>query len=506
MVVSDGFTVDATAPEGGIVLDGLDPKRDIDFVPLSDQAISATWRGFHDDEFGSHGVTYRAGISQCSVPIESVTLRDVGQTSSHTFMLFYPPPPPPLPPSLPLPTCPPISPTLPPPPPSPCPPPLPLPPSAPPPPVPPPAHLLLGDRCDEDWECSPIRLCSPTCCNRADCTDVNDARITRHLLQPWQGSCALFNVPDQCHRHYVFELTDMAPFGAPTTRPCVFLNGECILGTQVEIDCPALPPFPPPSQLLESNHRFMQEANGAHSSTAFAPDNVPHETGGISNESAFRDSHRRLTSPNWHLAARGATKCGNMEWQRGVSPTSSQCRAANDELAAFYGTTVTTPMASGGGGVCLNGGWGEMPIGCATRPRRTASNGDWYAHYKSSGAYCNDADYAKTDYQLICAGPKNCGSVWSDQHARCYFHQHDDLIKAFGGSFPSLRAFDLETARCHYHVYGAAEGRSHECNQGWKQFLLQSVNQPSLCIHPSGGVAGSTGTEVWRSAWMVYSP
>ena len=51
-VMSDGFTVDGTPPALGAVVDGLDSHVEVDFVVRDEQALSASWHGFNDEEFG----------------------------------------------------------------------------------------------------------------------------------------------------------------------------------------------------------------------------------------------------------------------------------------------------------------------------------------------------------------------------------------------------------------------------------------------------------------------
>lgn len=273
----------------------LKPYAQVDFVSVELQAISASWTGFEDDEFGAAGLQYRAGIAKCSEPVETVELHDVGQATSHTFALFLPPPaiasplPPQAPPAAPPP------PHLPPPPPSPSPPPCPLPPLPSLPPQTPPASLVLGDRCDESWQCRPVRLCSPLCCNRmASCRDVDADRTERGYLHPWQGGCARFESSEACHNHYVFKLTDLTPFGEPTTRPCVFLNGigPCVVGTSIDSDCPDGPA--PPS--ISEGRRLVQ-ATAVMAATAISDDvELPNRS---SSQLATRLHRRRLRGIEW---------------------------------------------------------------------------------------------------------------------------------------------------------------------------------------------------------------
>ena len=239
-VASDGFTIDSTAPIGGYVVDGLHPEqKDVDFADVATQSLSGSWFGFNDDEFGPDDLTYRVGINKCSNPIDDAVLTDVGSATSTVVYLFEPPAPPPNPFNPPYPASPPPSPPPPPPPPDPSPPPSPLPPPSPPPPGSPPATLILGDRCDFDYECAPINLCPPPCCNRVDCIDVGAIRHEEGYLYDHVGGCHLVNASAyECERHFVYELTDLRFKGEPTTKPCVWANGvgPCVIGEMQQDD------------------------------------------------------------------------------------------------------------------------------------------------------------------------------------------------------------------------------------------------------------------------------
>ena len=203
-------------------------------------------------------MTYRVGLSRCNVDADAVSLTDVGSATAHTFFLTLPPtPPPPLSPPVP----PPIPPRRPPPPPSPSPPPKPKPPPHPP-GLSPPADLTKesgrgGERCDFDWECSPLPLCTRSCCDPisgSTCLDVAATRQKRFgsLHAPWQGGCGLLTTMAECHQHFVLALhPDARPFGAQTTRPCVFAGDACVLGTHVEVDCPESPSRAPSGRRAE---------------------------------------------------------------------------------------------------------------------------------------------------------------------------------------------------------------------------------------------------------------
>ena len=75
----------------------------------------------------------------------------------------------------------------------------------------------------------------------------------------------------------------------------------------------------------------------------------------------------------WHLAPPGAHTCDT-----GLVASQAQCEAANKELAASAGRVPGKAMQTGSGGRCLDGGWGQVPLGCS-------SQSSWTAHYKTSG-------------------------------------------------------------------------------------------------------------------------
>ena len=58
----------------------------------------------------------------------------------------------------------------------------------------------------------------------------------------------------------------------------------------------------------------------------------------------------------------------------------------------------------GAGGLCMDGSWGQVPLGCSAQ---SGSGGDWAAHYKT------DTDNGKgcihSQYQLVC---KSSGIVF----------------------------------------------------------------------------------------------
>ena len=148
-------------------------------------------------------MTYRAGVSKCSVDIEAVELFDVGAVTQHMFMFLEPPSSPPSPFSPGHPAYPPLPPSAPPPPPSPEPPPRPKPPPSPTPPASPPASIGLGATCSEHSDCLNLPLCSPPCCRHTECVDVDEYRASVGITQEHVGGCGLLTTADECHTHYV---------------------------------------------------------------------------------------------------------------------------------------------------------------------------------------------------------------------------------------------------------------------------------------------------------------
>merc|ERR1712096_264348 len=96
------------------------------------------------------------------------------------------------------------------------------------------------------------------------------------------------------------------------------------------------------------------------------------------------------SKPGWHLAPEGATACDS-----GDVADLAQCSSAVEGVAAAAGRTPGRSLVSGSGGSCNDGSWGNVPIGCSAQ-----TNGDWAAHFKSSG----NSD-CSTGYRLVCSGP-----------------------------------------------------------------------------------------------------
>ena len=86
-----------------------------------------------------------------------------------------------------------------------------------------------------------------------------------------------------------------------------------------------------------------------------------------------------------HLAPPGSSSC-----DYGISVTKDECEAAAKSLWP----NPQTGLQVGSGGTCLNGGWGQVPLGCSVNRENGAS------HYKFFG---DDAqDCVHQNYQLVC--------------------------------------------------------------------------------------------------------
>jgi len=95
----------------------------------------------------------------------------------------------------------------------------------------------------------------------------------------------------------------------------------------------------------------------------------------------------------FHLAPHGAYKC-----DYGHSASHAQCEAAASNLAPHPRRSLQV----GGGGGCLDGSWGQVPLGCSAQ-----TGGDKAAHYKwwgNTGSGC-----IHRMYQLVCTGVQRVG-------------------------------------------------------------------------------------------------
>ena len=72
-----------------------------------------------------------------------------------------------------------------------------------------------------------------------------------------------------------------------------------------------------------------------------------------------------------HLAPPGSDSC-----DYGETVPKHECEAAGSILAPYPGRALQV----GNGGKCLDGSWGQVPLGCSVQ-----SGGDGAAHYKISG-------------------------------------------------------------------------------------------------------------------------
>ena len=100
----------------------------------------------------------------------------------------------------------------------------------------------------------------------------------------------------------------------------------------------------------------------------------------------------RLGAKNLHLASPGATAC-----DYGVSVEQSDCETEVNRFAKMAGKTPGRGLQIGSGGGCLDGSWGQVPLGCSVQ-----SGGDWAAVYKTDGIDNGDG-CTHTMYQLVCS-------------------------------------------------------------------------------------------------------
>eukprot|EP00316_Scyphosphaera_apsteinii_P016045 CAMPEP_0119343314 /NCGR_PEP_ID=MMETSP1333-20130426/106378_1 /TAXON_ID=418940 /ORGANISM="Scyphosphaera apsteinii, Strain RCC1455" /LENGTH=382 /DNA_ID=CAMNT_0007355697 /DNA_START=708 /DNA_END=1854 /DNA_ORIENTATION=- len=104
-----------------------------------------------------------------------------------------------------------------------------------------------------------------------------------------------------------------------------------------------------------------------------------------------------LYQQGFHLALAGAVSC---DYGLPATATFAQCQAAVDDLTAAYGRKRARTLQFGGNNLpmaCKDGSWGDVPQGCSA-VTGAQTTGDWAAHYKSSGANCNNGNY-----QLVCS-------------------------------------------------------------------------------------------------------
>ena len=97
-----------------------------------------------------------------------------------------------------------------------------------------------------------------------------------------------------------------------------------------------------------------------------------------------------VSRQNMHLAPPGANTCDN------GSVVQSECEAASQIFATDAGKTQERSMQVGSGGKCLDGSWGQVPLGCSVQ-----SGGDWTPHYKT-GNLDTGVGCIHEHYQLVC--------------------------------------------------------------------------------------------------------
>merc|ERR1719161_1295810 len=97
----------------------------------------------------------------------------------------------------------------------------------------------------------------------------------------------------------------------------------------------------------------------------------------------------------WHLAPPGAHEC-----DAGSPAPEAHCQQIVKEFASDIGKTPGRGLQIGAGGGCMDGGWGQVPLGCSAQ-----SGGDWAGHFKKSGGL--GAGCIHSAYQLVCSGPSS---------------------------------------------------------------------------------------------------
>jgi hypothetical protein len=111
-------------------------------------------------------------------------------------------------------------------------------------------------------------------------------------------------------------------------------------------------------------------------------------------------------APAWHLAPVGATLC-----DYGTVATQEQCSDAVAEVYAWAHKQAEATTNSqkgvrlrvGSGGICNDGDWGDVPLGCSARTRSK-----WEPYYKTkvgSATSCNKG------HQLVCEGASRKVSI-----------------------------------------------------------------------------------------------
>ena len=89
-----------------------------------------------------------------------------------------------------------------------------------------------------------------------------------------------------------------------------------------------------------------------------------------------------------HLAPPGSSAC-----DYGKTVTKNECQ---DAAALFYPNPGRKDLQEGSGGRCLDGSWGQVPLGCSVQ-----SGGDGAACFKKSGDTGDGCIHEM--YQLVCS-------------------------------------------------------------------------------------------------------
>lgn len=109
-----------------------------------------------------------------------------------------------------------------------------------------------------------------------------------------------------------------------------------------------------------------------------------------------KNNIEHFNTSQFHLAPPGAFECKNSQ-----SISQAKCSEIGNEFAKNANKLPGRPLQVGNGGTCLDGGWGNVPLGCSVQ-----SDGDWAPHYKTDGIKQDGC--VSTDYQLVCHSPPSC--------------------------------------------------------------------------------------------------
>ena len=114
-----------------------------------------------------------------------------------------------------------------------------------------------------------------------------------------------------------------------------------------------------------------------------------------------------------HLAPAGSSTC-----DYGESVSMAECEAAAKSFFPNPGRRMQTGL----GGTCLDGSWGQVPLGCSVQ-----SKGDNSAHFKTDGD--TGEGCISNHYQLICSHKEYSGTFLVSRF-QAIFNIIISLIKA----------------------------------------------------------------------------